>query len=442
MSVAKIVQWLCHKRYQRFLKKLEKPLTVQLELQKTLSPHRAWNDLPIVTYPDIEATLNCKRYVETSGTSCKRKKIPLNRALLGSFTSLFKIWAADLLKFHLKPPFGRIFMCLSPPGSSTTLKDDTHYLNPLLRWILKPFLIIPSPDPQNYMERVAEALKGAKDLSVISIWNPTYLLHVMDLIEKQDPFIDWKKVWPNLQLISCWADGWAKGQAETLKKRLPHVMLQGKGLLATEAPLTVPLWQAPAPVPLIDEVVFEFEDEKGNVMNLGEVQQGKAYELIISQKGGLLRYRIGDRVLVSGQFLNTPCLTFLGRAHVSDMVGEKLDAPLVEKSLEHIMKSDWVLIPLQREKSPCCYLLVTELPIDQDLVEQALQQILHYKTARLSGQLGPVEIRIVPALNTLLHNFYQAKGLNWGDIKGTHLLTDPLIASQAFEIHFNRRGLR
>lgn len=430
MSVAKIVQWICHPRYRRFLKNLEKPFQVQLELQKMLSPNRPWQDLPIVTYSDIEATLHCQRYVETSGTSHKCKKIPMTSLLLGSFTSLFKIWAADLLQYTLKPPVGKVFMSLSPPGAASSIKDDTHYLNPLLRWILRPFLIIPAPDPDGYLERVAITLKQAKDLSIIAIWNPSYLMRLMDLIEAQEPCTDWKQIWPNLQLISCWADGWAKGQAEVLRKRLPHVILQGKGLLATEGPLTVPLWNAPAPVPLIDEVYFEFEDEYGNIFTLEEIQDGHSYELIISQKGGLLRYRIGDKILVSGKFHNTPCLTFLGRAQVCDMVGEKLDALLVEKALKDSMGPIWVLIPFYRDNGPCRYVLLAELPTDQNQIEQGLQQIFHYKAARRAGQLEPVEIQVVSSLDERLHFFFQEKGLNWGDIKGTHLITDLSIAGQ------------
>ena len=43
-------------------------------------------------------------------------------------------------------------------------------------------------------------------------------------------------------------------------------MVQGKGLLVTEAPMTIPLISAQGCVPVLDEVFFEFEDESGKLI--------------------------------------------------------------------------------------------------------------------------------------------------------------------------------
>src|SRR2546422_11494220 len=75
---------------------------------------------------------------------------------------------------------------------------------------------------------------------------------------------------------------------EALRHRFPGVLLQGKGLLATEAPITIPLINAPAPVPLVDEVLLELEDQAGRVHPLHEVDDGGVYGVIVTQRGGLL----------------------------------------------------------------------------------------------------------------------------------------------------------
>src|SRR5690606_23717403 len=48
------------------------------------------------------------------------------------------------------------------------------------------------------------------------------------------------QIWPRLALLSCWADGPAARFADQLQARLPHVTLQPKGLLATEAMVSLP----------------------------------------------------------------------------------------------------------------------------------------------------------------------------------------------------------
>ena len=113
-------------------------------------------------------------------------------------------------------------------------------------------------------------------------------------------------------------------------------MVQGKGLLATEAPMTIPLIKAQGCVPVLNEVFFEFEHQ-GNIYHLHELELGKVYSIIISQKGGLYRYRIGDRVRVTHYYLKTPCLEFLGRTETtSDLVGEKLHEDFVQDTLNQL----------------------------------------------------------------------------------------------------------
>ncbi len=411
-----------------------------------------WSEIPIVTYKELEKWIDVsgltnstiKHHVETSGSSSRSKKIPYTNALNKSFLSLFKIWVYDLLKNVLKPDIGKIFMSLSPPANSG-LKDDTQYLNFLLRWVLKPYLILPPIDhPERYQENLARTLLAERNLGVISIWNPSYLTQTIEYIEEnREQFedligkgpVEWGSYWPKLQFISCWTEGWASPQAERLKSYFPDVILQGKGLLATEAPLTVPLHNSSAPVPLIDEVYFEFENSNRDILTLDQVSVGEVYELIISQKSGLIRYRIEDKVRISDHYLDTPCLTFVGRAgRVCDMVGEKLDSIMVEDVLNELIKQPKksLLLPVFSTSGPCYYLLLTENR-DENLatnLDEALQKIYHYHVARLTGQLRQAKVTNIDHLTQKLHQIYLHQGMNWGDIKSSQFIHDPASAAE------------
>jgi hypothetical protein len=454
MIAEKIVAWLCRARYFEFQKALEDPQKVQLSLRNQLFHSlkkskygrslgvKCWEEIPIVSYQDIEKWIKDNEltyspvafHLETSGSSSCTKMIPYTKEFKNSFLSLFQIWAYDLLKFQLKPEIGKIFMSLSPPGDSG-LKDDTQFLNILLKKLLYPYLIFPPKEVNNYIEKTAQLLLSEKDLGIISVWNPTFLHQILECIEKDSPSpVDWKIIWPRLQLISCWTDGWAFEQAQCLKKKFHHVAIQGKGLLATEAPMSVPFHNAETPLPLINEVYFEFEDSIGNIFELEKVILGETYELIISQKGGLIRYRIGDKIQITGKYLNTPCFKFLGRVgEVCDMVGEKLDLITVEEILKEMNQSGTsILLPIYRPDKLCFYLLLTEV-LDVDLanrLEEGLKKSFHYRVARINGQLDLSKVFKVESLLSNYHRFYRNEGMNWGDIKDTVFISNPLQAKK------------
>jgi hypothetical protein len=467
MFIANILHVLCRRQFAKFQKSLHNPHQAQSILQQTLfhsllkSPYGkslrliAWKDIPIVNYTDLAPWIETggltsapiKHYVQTSGSTNTSKQIPYTHGLQKSFINLFKIWAYDLLTHSLKPQTGKIFMSLSPP-TATGLKDDSQYLSRLLRVLLKPFLIFPPQDPALFQDRLAKSLLLEENLEIISVWNPSYLTILLHHIEEhRDDFLPfcsgkrrkcleriqphWTGIWPKLQLISCWTAGWARAQAQALQSLFPDVLIQGKGLLATEAPMTVPLHGAPAPVPLLDEVFFEFEDDAGNIFLMDEIQAGENYQIIISQQGGLYRYRIGDRVRMAGRYKAAPCLDFLGRAGpVCDMAGEKLDAVIVEKALNETFGESLatkILLPVYDPGHKSHYLLLTDTMMKSlaDKTEQALQQCYHYRAARFTGQLDPIAVIHQSKLLEALHRFYAKEGLNLGDIKDPVWIADP-----------------
>ena len=47
-------------------------------------------------------------------------------------------------------------------------------------------------------------------------------------------------LWPRLRVVSCWDQGRARAEADTIRRWFPRARVQGKGLLATEGVVSVP----------------------------------------------------------------------------------------------------------------------------------------------------------------------------------------------------------
>jgi hypothetical protein len=135
-------------------------------------------------------------------------------------------------------------------------------------------------------------------------------------------------LWPGLKLLSCWADGNAASAAAELTRSLPSITLQPKGLLATEGVISIP-FAGQHPLAIRSHFV-EFEDDSGRVSTASDLQTGCAYKVILTNGGGLCRYRLDDRVEVTGMVGQTPSIRFVGRSGlVSDRMGEKMSEAFV-----------------------------------------------------------------------------------------------------------------
>jgi hypothetical protein len=414
------------------------------------------NKVPVQAYEDMaawlarqqatnQAIITPDRVVHTeptSGSSSKKKPIPYTRPLLRSFSNMFRIWAYDLLCHGPGFNSGRIFISISPATSEKEFNDDLEYLSQPLRFLLSPFLLSPpKSSSETFVHDLAVTLLKAEDLEMVSVWSPSYLLTVLDYIRDNrenlapllpsparealltDP-LNWEDLWPNLNFISCWDNALAEPLAGLIRKQFPNVLVQGKGLLATEAPVTIPLNGVVGGVPLIDEVFLEFEAANGDIKRLHELQTGEHYQLIISQIAGLTRYRLGDVVEIQGRCGNTPTLKFIGRARqVCDLVGEKLSETFVRQVLEPLVPTGlFLLVPYRMG-----YILLTDYSSDvlAEKAEESLCRAYQYALARRQGQLAPLKVQQVPDLLTHLQEFHQDQGMKLGDIKDTALITDP-----------------
>ncbi|OCQ99719.1 GH3 auxin-responsive promoter [Oscillatoriales cyanobacterium USR001] len=465
---------------------------IQSEYGKSLGIQSVadWQRIPIVNYARLEPWIlgekNSKSqlipltpepilfYEKTSGSSGAVKWIPYTRSLRKSFNQMFCVWAHDLIKNGPEFSTGKLYACISPQldssdlleENSLSLQDDLDYLDSWLRWLLRPWLVMPEKlesinDPHHFKHQLSLALLPAEKLEIISIWSPSFLQIHLKYIQENHKIlqkelygkisdkrlqlltenqIPWPQLWPNLKLISCWDAANAADGAKGLRSQFPNVLIQGKGLLATEAPMTIPLIKANGYVPVLDEVFFEFEDNSGNIYKLHELTISNEYNIILSQKGGLYRYRIGDRIRVTNMYHHTPCLEFLGRHQTtSDLVGEKLQESFVNQILESLNLQETCFKSLVPVADPPHYILLldraNETPetIAKNL-DRALSKSPHYHRARLLDQLTPPQVFISPKIPELLALHRAKSGSIWGGIKHPILAKSPINSALFSEL--------
>lgn len=426
-------------------------------------------------------------YELTSGSSGTAKQIPYTRSLKNVFNRMFAAWLYDLLAHGPGFETGKLFISISPVfqerpktgrGVPVGLDDDADYLNGWMRGLIKRFFVVPASikrvhTADAFKHALAALLLAESRLEAISIWNPSLFEVLLDFIEasrdaliddlqrgslrrdevsftfepasrqrlsllSQQP-LDWPRVWPRLKLISCWADANAGAAARRLGGRFPDVFMQGKGLLATEAPMTLPLIRAGGSVPLAGDVFYEFLDDAGRLSRLHELEAGREYEIVVTARGGLPRYRVGDRVRATRVYHATPCLEFIGRSDaVCDLVGEKLNETFVQSSLSRLADGSsrfQTLLPVITGAGSSYYVLVIdELAGDPfafaQQVDETLCQAHHYGVARRLGQLAPLQVRRAPAARAAYYDFFIDKGMKWGDIKHQFLIRDLDVAAQ------------
>jgi hypothetical protein len=354
--------------------------------------------------------------------------------------------------------------------------DDADYLGGASAWLVRRALAVPAHirlvrDTRAFWRLTLLALLRCGDLRLLSVWHPSFIELLVAEAEPAWPeLLDaianggcpwdshlpidglnfwrsrpdaaraselrrfgphmWQRWWPELQVVSCWGEQAAEAGWHQLVRQLPGVLVQAKGLLATEAVVTIP-WQGRTPLAVTSHY-FEFISDQGDVVGAHQLERGHSYEVVVTNGGGLWRYRLGDVVACTGHVHSTPVLRFLGRAgRVSDLRGEKLSEPFVASVIGNLRRGDTrpayaALRPRDFMNRAGYELLVssewtamsdTELV---DRVERALLANPHYEIARRLGQLAPLSV--VRVDEDAPRNHLRSHALGLGDAKPEFLL--------------------
>ncbi|MCC6991889.1 MAG: GH3 auxin-responsive promoter family protein [Acidobacteria bacterium] len=314
---------------------------------------------------DVLACGRVSHLVPTSGSTGSRKLIPFSAALQEGFDAAVATWMVDLTRQRPALRWGPAYWSVSPPGDEPAdeqpgavpigFADDADYLGGASAWLVRRALAVPSSvrharDLPTFWRLTLSHLLSQRDLRLLSVWHPSFLdllLQAADanwtgLVEslpagraaelRRIGPSDWPRWWPHLQVVSCWGDQAAAPGFRRLVARVPHVLVQPKGLLATEAVVTIPYEGTQALA--VTSHYFEFIDDAGDVRGAHALERGAHYEVVVTNGGGLWRYLLGDVVECTGHLGALPTLRFLGRrSRQSDLRGEKLSEPFVAEVL-------------------------------------------------------------------------------------------------------------
>lgn len=435
-----------------------------------------------------------QRYQPTSGSSEALKLIPYTQAFLGELDSAIGPWLSSLYRQHPGIATGRHYWSVSwLPESQRKLldgnfNDDSELLGVAKRILAARSQAVPAGvafagGADDAMFATLAWLVAHDDLRMLSVWSPTFALQQLDSLAQWAPELarvlasgSWgtragslrdvpvphrpdrarrltaleglspaelaQRLWPGLALVSAWDTADAAPWAAQLRLALPQAAFEGKGLWATEGVVTIP-YEDRYPL-AYQSHVYEFERlADGVVLAPWELREGDEVSPIISGGNGLLRYRLDDRIAVTGFMGQIPCFQFLGRRFGVDLVGEKMspDAArqvLAEAALESGVEPVSLLAVDARGEGRSRYVALfsradteTQLGPNAALahaVEQKLRRHFHYDLARDLHQLEPAAAIVVDDGWPLYQSIAVATGMIEGNIKPESVRRVPLAA--------------
>jgi GH3 auxin-responsive promoter len=414
----------------------------------------------------------------TSGSSGARKLIPFTPTLQREFNGAVATWVCDLSRRQPGLMCGPAYWSITPvlnevePEPSAVpigFATDAAYLGGTSARLIDAVMAVPeqvrhagSIDAFRYATLLS--LLRCRDLRLISVWHPSFLSLLLDSLqanwdrllrdiasggfnhagdfpanarnqwitrpnlqrarelEAAGPY-DLARIWPRLAIVSCWADGPAEFAASNLKERLTSVRFQPKGLIATEAFVSLPFGgQHPL---AINTHFFEFLEADGQIRLAEALEHGGEYEVVVTTGGGLWRYKLGDRVKVTGFVDKTPSIRFLGRGgSVSDQRGEKLSEAFVAAAMREVFgqsRPTFVLLAPDEDPDGARYTLYVQGRAQSEranTLDALLRKNPHYAYCRDLGQLRPIRLfRIADGAYEQFVRREISQGARLGDVK-------------------------
>ncbi|MBS3733351.1 MAG: GH3 auxin-responsive promoter family protein [Phycisphaerae bacterium] len=231
----------------------------------------------------------------------------------------------------------------------------------------------------------------------------------------------------NVALLLNWTGGTLGLYLPRLRELFPGVPIRDIGLLASEGRFSIPLAdETPAGVAEITGNFLEFipADERDaaqpTVLRAGDVRVGQEYFLVVTNRAGLWRYDIDDRVRVTDFLGGSPVFAFLSRGRsTASITGEKITEHQVVEAMAQATADMGVRV--ERFELQGCFpsgaVPHYELRLERldgldeaDLagrMDRALAALnVEYASKRSSGRLAAIRPRLLPP-ETLLRKDQQ-----------------------------------
>jgi hypothetical protein len=257
----------------------------------------------------------------TSGSTAATKHIPYTAALKAEFQQAIAPWVVNFFRHTPALLLGQAYWSVTPvtqrnqrtPGGLPIgFEEDSAYLGGWQRYLLQAVLAVPPlvrliDDMEAFRYITLLFLLRSRSLALISVWNPTFLTLLVNRLpewwphlaadighgtlsaptplvpelqrqlitfnqpdprraaeiraifqEENDPALIHTRLWPHLRLISCWTEAQAAFHVLELARLFPQAQIQGKGLIATEGFVSLPLVGQTGAALAIRSHFFEF----------------------------------------------------------------------------------------------------------------------------------------------------------------------------------------
>lgn len=214
-----------------------------------------------------------------------------------------------------------------------------------------------------------------------------------------------KRIWKNMQYMLSAGGANFMPYTEKIKNRVlgPDVHVFYLGVSASEGFFSaVYKVDDSASIMTPDCVFMEFidtEDESGECLTIDQLKEGGCYEIIITNFGGLYRYRMHDVIEVVGFHNKTPLIKFKNRAgYAANIRGEKTSEAAVRHAVSETERLlglsvyDYSIYP-DTDANPSTYCLFLELitrpeGLKNSEIRDALEKQLMLANRRLEYHLG------------------------------------------------------
>ena len=369
---------------------------------------------------------------------------------------------------------GKSYWSITPSSSSFSFEDnkktpipmgfeeDSEYFGKIQKYMMN-FIFVnldriqEEKDMNIFYLKTVSSLLNCENLRLISIWSPSFLFLLLEYMETNQEKVlkkvknkkrreklkkyisekDYKSIWKNLRVISCWGENSSSGYIKKIRNLFPFTVVQEKGLLATESFISFPFIDDYNTDEHNDDYnnisldsfgsrlshnshFFEFIcTETGNICDISQIKKGKDYEILVTTGGGFYRYSLGDIIRVISMKGSIPYIKFIGRkGNISDLFGEKLNEIFLKEMMDFYYKDKIEYYMFAPDKERYVLYLKSKIKIKEEEIDKRLKENFHYDYCRKLGQLKPLKIFILTGNPEKEYiNFCLEKGQKLGNIK-------------------------
>ncbi|MCR5746072.1 MAG: GH3 auxin-responsive promoter family protein [Lachnospiraceae bacterium] len=278
------------------------------------------------------------------------------------------------------------------------------YLIELLRYIENNWEMLVNDIENGTIDETVEMSGEIREklLSEISP-DPERAAELRDIFSQgfNEPFVP--KVWKKLRFINGIGTGGFKIYADMIKERYTgnSVQMLKLGIGASEGFFSFPYELNREDTCLIpDSVFYEFlpldaGDDFSKIVTIDGLEQGKEYELIITNLSGFYRYRMRDAIRVVGKYENTPTIEFMYRIDQTiSIMGEKTTEEALRLAANETSKElgfeliDFSVWP-DMKASPVRYQYFMEIGNNPDNVApKVIRMVLEEELAKANPSMG------------------------------------------------------